>query len=171
MRIVIIIFDTSPPPVMALGHSWWGGMKMLIRWMSLGLLAMVVCGSASAQLATSSTHQLETLAISGGGGFAASASHQMWYTVGQSTPPATMSSASNIIQGGLIPTLYPRTLIGDSNSDGVRDSADVVTTVEIKNGNQPVPTDIVEFFNADANTDGQINSADVDATADLINNP
>lgn len=146
-------------------------MGMLNRTALIGLLSLVMCGSASAQLATSSTHQMETLAISGGGGFASSASNQMWFTVGQSTPPGTMSSASNTIQGGLISTLYPRTLIGDSNSDGVRDSGDVVTTVEIKNGNQPVPTNIVEFFNADVNTDGQITGADVDATTDLINNP
>jgi hypothetical protein len=135
----------------------------------IGLTAAAL--QAPAQLATSATHQLETLAVTGGGGFAASATNRMYFTVGQGTPvagSATVASATNRVQAGLIPTLYPRTLLGDANNDGVLDVADIVMEVEISNGGQAAPTNIVRFFNADANTDGQISDPDIAAVGDLL---
>lgn len=143
---------------------------MAVRIFAVLSLAMVALG-VPAQMASSATHELETLAITGGGGHSVSATHQLEAAVGQSTPLAaavTQSSLSNRAQPGLIPILYPRTLLGDANDDGARDAADIVTAVEIGGGGQPTPANIVHFFNADANTDNRVDASDAAAIAGLL---
>ena len=137
---------------------------------ALSTLGLLTC-AAFGQAPVSSTHQLESVGFAAGGGIATSPTHQIQATVGQSTPlaiDATIVGDTGRVQPGLVPTLYPRTLLGDSNQDGTRDAADVVTSVEIALGRQAAPVEIVAFFNADANTDGQITSADVTATVNAI---
>jgi hypothetical protein len=124
---------------------------------SLTLIAM----GAQAQMASSATHQMESLAVTSGGGISFSATNLVTGAVGR--PAGTAMSTSNQVQGGVIPTLYPRTLLGDANDDGAIDSADVVTAVEIKAGNIGPPSHIIHFFNADANTDNRVDGGDIAA--------
>jgi hypothetical protein len=133
---------------------------MSIRAILMVSLALVAVG-AQAQMASSATHQLESLAVTSGGGMAFSTTHLATAAVGR--PAGTAASTSNQSQGGVIPTLYPRTLLGDANDDGSIDSADVVTAVEIKAGSIGPPSHIIHFFNADANTDNRVDGGDIGA--------
>ncbi|MBN1478147.1 hypothetical protein JXA47_15430 [Candidatus Sumerlaeota bacterium] len=133
---------------------------MSIRLLLSVSLALIALGT-QAQMASSANYQLESLAVTSGGGMAFSATHLITDAAGR--PAGTAISASNQIQGGVIPTLYPRTLLGDANNDGEIDSADVVTAVEIKAGSIGPPAHIIHFFNADANTDNRVDGGDIGA--------
>jgi hypothetical protein len=132
---------------------------------------LLSAGVTSAQLASSATHQLESYAIVAGATFSNTSTHQMWSSFGQSSPlgtSVTSVNASHRLQGGVIPTLYPRTRPGDVNGDGRTDAADVVTATRILNLVTPPPSNIFIFFNLDLNTDGALTPLDFDGVVDTI---
>ncbi|MBN1476545.1 hypothetical protein JXA47_07325 [Candidatus Sumerlaeota bacterium] len=134
--------------------------------------ALMLGSGVSAQLASSESWQLETLALTGGGATALSPHHQIWCSVAPGIPLAsgsvTIHGGTHAIQPGLIPTLYPRGRAGDANGDGLIDAADIVCAGNHlrRPGQWPLP--IEGLLSADVNFDMRITPHDLEGIADII---
>jgi hypothetical protein len=146
------------------------GLPMLRLLALFGGLTLV--GGVGAELASSEVCALETLSLSGGGGLALSPNHRLWASLGPGSPLAsgsvTVRSSTHAMQLGLIPTLYPRTLPGDANRDGVVDAADIVRAMNHFRQPGTLPLAAEGLFNADLDFDLRISSEDLEGIADII---
>jgi hypothetical protein len=66
-----------------------------------------------------------------------------------------------------MPTLYPRTRLGDTDNSGTVDAVDIVRATNHHSDPSGFPLTIFEFFNADVNTDLQVTPVDAEAIAEI----
>lgn len=115
------------------------------------VLLLWTCSSVSFAEMSSTNFRIVSSVLSGGGGYASSASYRLHSTIGQSSPLGHSSSSSFSLDTGFWYTLL-QTIMGDVNGDGEVNLVDAITALQVITGQSPAEV----LQSADVNGDGVI---------------